>query len=701
MKEEHFCFFTLQRKLKSNRNRDWTIFRRYLLSICRNFPQTQPQVQKSVIIVRDCKISLHQNHFNMSRIHIILFFLTFPFSPIFSQKNKVAPADFALAEKMKIEYEDAGVIATDSKIDITFNFNSKTNKVEVLVTKDEEFLSLKPGHAHTAFDFFNEQSEIKSTEAFNEKGKKLYVNRREEVTASNGIFYSDAQVSYFNVEFPTIGSRRRIKTAKTYFDVRYFVSEYLSDTYPILKREIVYHIPAWLQAEFKTMNFTDVVENTSTDAKTGDKLFSYKMKDIAPQVQESAAKGPSHLYPHILFLYQGYDYKGEKNAGFRETKDLYSWYRSLIKGMNNNQAEVASLAKKLTTDAMTDIEKIKAIYYWVQENIRYIAFEDGIAGFRPDNCQSVYEKKYGDCKGMANLTKEMLLSVGMDARLVWIGTRRLAYDYSTPSLGVDNHMICAVKYEDDFIFLDATEEFNEFGEYAERIQGRQVMIEDGENFIAKTIPVAKYSDNTKLLRRKFTLEDEKLTGTSSYQMNGDSKAYFLYQINNLKQDKRDLALKSFLSDDDKSVQVDNVETTNLEKRDGTIKIDFDFSWEKGISAFGEEVYVDLDFDKEFKNWKFDERKTDYLFDHKMHRISEVELAIPTGHQVTYLPKAFERKHEDFFFKIDYAEKDGRIFYRKEIAIPNSEIKKKDFDIWNGFVKDLTKQYKEQIVLKKG
>jgi hypothetical protein len=30
------------------------------------------------------------------------------------------------------------------------------------------------------------------------------------------------------------------------------------------------------------------------------------------------------------------------------------------------------------------MDKVKAIFYWVQNNIRYIAFEDGIAGFLPD-----------------------------------------------------------------------------------------------------------------------------------------------------------------------------------------------------------------------------------------------------------------------------------------------------------------------------
>ena len=44
---------------------------------------------------------------------------------------------------------------------------------------------------------------------------------------------------------------------------------------------------------------------------------------------------------------------------------------------------------------------------------------------------------------MANLLTCMLRSIHLDARRCWIGTKHIAYDYSTPSLSVDNHMICA------------------------------------------------------------------------------------------------------------------------------------------------------------------------------------------------------------------------------------------------------------------
>jgi hypothetical protein len=44
----------------------------------------------------------------------------------------------------------------------------------------------------------------------------------------------------------------------------------------------------------------------------------------------------------------------------------------------------------------------------VQDNIRYIAFEDGIMGFKPDAAQNVFNKNMGIAREKANLLKEML-----------------------------------------------------------------------------------------------------------------------------------------------------------------------------------------------------------------------------------------------------------------------------------------------------
>jgi len=130
-----------------------------------------------------------------------------------------------------------------------------------------------------------------------------------------------------------------------------------------------------------------------------------------------------------------------------------------------------------------------------KDNIKYIAFEDGIAGFKPEDAHTVLYNRYGDCKGMSNLLKEMLEIAGFDARLTWVGTRRIPYDYSIPSLAVDNHMVCSVMLADTSLVLDATEPFQHIDYVGERLQGRQVLIEDGSSYIIKKLAVENININ--------------------------------------------------------------------------------------------------------------------------------------------------------------------------------------------------------------
>src|SRR4029077_16419837 len=144
-------------------------------------------------------------------------------------------------------------------------------------------------------------------------------------------------------------------------------------------------------------------------------------------------------------------------------------------------------------------------------------FEDGIMGFKPDAAQNVLKNKYGDCKGKANLLKEMLKLAGFDARLTWIGTSDLPYDYSLPSLAVDNHMICTVILNGKKYLLDGTENFIAINDYAQRIQGKQVLIEDGKNFIIDRVPDFSAERNKVKKVTTITYDNDALKGKSSVE----------------------------------------------------------------------------------------------------------------------------------------------------------------------------------------
>jgi hypothetical protein len=200
-------------------------------------------------------------------------------------------------------------------------------------------------------------------------------------------------------------------------------------------------------------------------------------------------QGSSFIYQHVLLLSKSFkDNKGVTKRLFKETKDLYSWYAKLVSEVAIDTAPIKEKVAEITTGITDKNERVKAIYYWVQDHIKYIAFKEGIAVLQTNLPQNVCNKRYGGGKGMAILLKIILIEAGFDAKLVWIGTNAIAYDYATPSLRVDNPMITAIMVDGKPIFLEGTEKFNKYGTFATRIQGKRGLIENGSEFELVQVP---------------------------------------------------------------------------------------------------------------------------------------------------------------------------------------------------------------------
>lgn len=611
--------------------------------------------------------------------------------------------EVALAKELQATYEEEKIVLIKTNETYTFGYDSKNKKVTVKEEIRKRYMNIDGEINVPINEFYDAESEIKKVKVVYKTGKKKDIYLNDSYYNVSDYFYSDLRRKHFTLNFPTQGYQYEVEVEKKYKDVKYFTTTYFTSVFPILEKKIRFVIPRWLKLELKELNFDgyDIAKAVTYDKKADADVYTYLAKNLAPTVQESHGVGPSHLYPHFLVLAKSFNRNGQETMLFNSTQDLYNWYRSLVGLIKDEEKVLEGKVAEITADAKTDIEKVKAIYYWVQDNIRYIAFEDGIAGFKPDECQNVFNNKYGDCKGMANLTKQMLILAGYDARLTWIGTQRIAYDYSLPSLAVDNHMICTVILADKKYFLDPTEKYNSFSEYAERIQGKEAMIEDGEGFILEKIPVSPPSHNIETVNRNLVIDGETFKGTSEHVFNGESRAGLLYNINQTETDRLEDALKYYVTRGDKNIRISALNTSDLNNRDETFKIKYDIEQKNAISAFGDEMYIDIDFYKEFSHLSFDEkRKTDYLFSYKINLVSNTEIEIPDGYNIKQLPEGFQKSDEGFSFDISYQQKENKLIYRKEIAINKTWLKKTNFENWNQCIKQLNDLYKEQVVLTK-
>jgi hypothetical protein len=397
------------------------------------------------------------------------------------------------------------------------------------------------------------------------------------------------------------------------------------------------------------------------------------------------------------------DVNDNKVVFFNTLADQYKWYRQLVLNIGDDKAALQQKAKELSMGITDDKERIKTIFNWVQHNIRYIAFEDGIAGFKPAKANEVLNKKYGDCKGMANLTRGLLQALGFDARLCWIGTNHIAYDYSTPSMAVDNHMICALIYKDKKYFLDATETNIGFDEYAERIQGRQVLIENGDNYILERVPQVTPEQNTETEKTTLVFDGtENLKGSVGITYKGESRSDLLTKIEMTKKDNLQNALSNFLAEDNHNYEISGLNTGTLLGTDTILKIQYNFLQKGAASAFGNEIYLEADFRKELDGFIIDtaKRNFDVMLPYKMNLVTETSIAVPAGYKVKQLPAGKEWKHQNVQVSINYSRKGNIIEYKKQLRIPDIMLKKKSFADWNKIMKELSSQYREQIIFEK-
>lgn len=565
---------------------------------------------------------------------------------------------------------------------------------------------------------------------------------------SNGIFYNDLNIYGASMYFPTLGSRAYVDYSVEYTDMKYETTVYVPEDYFQERKVVSFAIPSWLDVTIVEKNF-DGVEFTKTNAapkaikkkvvknknddgsvstvaddgetETGSKkttgkikpkekkpkptgnvkYITYEFKNVKPMDRklDHNSRGPSYTYPHFLIQYNSVTEGTEQKPMTGSVRGLYNWCHELVTQLKNDTAALGKMTRQLTENKTTDDEKIKSIYYWVQDNIRYVAFEDGIAGFKPEECNNVYNNRYGDCKGMANLLVNMLRVAGYDARRVWIGTRHLNYDYSTPSLAINNHMIAALKNDTGFIFLDGTETFCPLNQYAYRIQGRQVMIEDGDSFILKNIPEYGPEYNLTSMNSTITIDGKKLKTSTEKTYHGESRLDFIRSLNEMEMQDRDKALYNYVSERNISLKPSNIKTSDIEDREGDASISYNLEIENHIIEAGEQKYVSMDWERDLDEMEFDSAKhSDFDFEQKLCIKSETKMDV-SGYTVNHIPDGIMEDNEFYRVILNIRKDKNALIYKKEIIMKQGYLPANELSKWNELNKKINAFYNDYVILK--
>lgn len=291
------------------------------------------------------------------------------------------------------------------------------------------------------------------------RGAKVYRadGRTDEAVESGEAAANDPSISMytsarnFYVQFPRLDPmdvvelRYRIEDAVPRNEYADYFGDvaYLQSDEPVHNAEYVLVTPKSRHMYFDT-NLGNLLKHEvqESGAERIDRFFAATLPAIDPE-----PKMPP--FPEVAGFVHA--------STFDSWQTMGRWYWGFIKDQFDSDEETRRLARRITENAKTDVDKVKAVYGWVVKNTRYVALEFGVYGYKPYRAVQTVTRGWGDCKDKATTIVTLLKSLGIDATIVILRTQmRGGFDSKIASLAVFDHAIAYVPSLD--LYLDGTAE---------------------------------------------------------------------------------------------------------------------------------------------------------------------------------------------------------------------------------------------------
>jgi len=399
--------------------------------------------------------------------------------------------------------------------------------------------------------------------------------------------------------------------------------------------------------------------------------------------------------------------------------DLGIWYAGLTATSRNDTPAIKQKVAELTAGAATPLDKMKALAGYVQQQIRYVAIEIGIGGYRPHDAAEVFKNQYGDCKDKVTLLSTMLHEAEIESYYVLIETQRGIVVPDFPATRF-NHVILAIRVPDSvadtslfaitkdpklgrLLFFDPTSKYVPLGYLPSYLQENYglVMVPDGGQLVE--LPLLPPSVNRLLRTAKLNLSEAgNLNGEVQEVRWGAPAIASREQFLDLPPGKRSKVIENFLGIFLNNFTVTSVSAENLEKYDQTLTLNYKFVVEgyaktagylmilrpRVVGAKGSNLLAGKPrkFPIEFR----EATRQDDIFD----------ITLPAGYVVDELPRPVQVECAYGSYKSEIKVADNILHYQRTYEIKDIVVPTQKLDEVRNFFKEIAADERSTAVLRR-
>ena len=627
-----------------------------------------------------------------------LFFFLFTLI-LSAQKSEYAVT--AISDSLK---ENANAVVRLDQMDITIasqrSMNIKTQRV-VTVLNEKGLGNID------AYQHYDKSLSVKNIEAvvYDISGKEIKKIKRKDFkdnsAVSGSTLFSDSRVLYLDytpISYPfTIVYTSEIETSSTAFIPRwYFLGDYNVSVEKCILNVSFPNNLGFKKKEFYFSGF-DIKKTIDTDTK-----LSYVALNILARKVEDYSPSTDDLFPKVMMGLEKFHLEGVD--GTATTWEAFGkWYgEKILTGTTTLPEETKTKIKALVGDEKDPIKKAKIIYDYVQKKSRYVNIAVGIGGWKPMLASDVDRLGYGDCKALSNYTKALLQVVDVPSyNTILYGDRYKSNIQSDFVSMQGNHMILAIPNGNHYTWLECTSQDAPFGYQGTFTDDRDVLIIKPEG--GEIVRTKVYEDlgNTQKDKGLYSIDENgNFSGSLSIVSEG-SQYNTKARLETLQPTEKEAHYKDYWSNIN-NLKLGKISfTNNKENIQFTEDVQTSALNYAAISA-NKMIFTVNAFNQTSANVKrIRNRKTPLQIQRGYLDSDEIEINLPTGYTIEFLPQNFELKGKFGEYKTEIIKKENnKLTYKRSIFINKGQYSSKEYDEYRLFMEQVARNDNAKIILTK-
>ncbi|WP_316633276.1 DUF3857 domain-containing protein [uncultured Flavobacterium sp.] len=627
---------------------------------------------------------------------LLFFFITFLSS---AQKSEYAIT--TIADSLK---ENANAVVRLNQVDITIaSQRSMIIKTQRVVTVFNE----KGFDATDAYEFYDKSTAVKNIEAivYDAFGKEIKrVKRkdfRDQSVADGATLFSDNRyvfLDYTPISYPfTIEFNSELQTSSTAFIPRWMPLR--GYNFSIEKASLNVTYPADLGFKKKEFQFSNFNVKKITDTNT---QLSYTLTNVLAQKKEDYSPSYKELFPKVMMALERFHLEGVDGTATNWI-DFGKWYsEKILSGTTDLPEETKSKIKAIVGNEKDPIKKAKLVYDFVQKKSRYVSIQVGIGGWRPMLATDVDRLGYGDCKALTNYTKALLQAVDVPSynTVLYGDTYKTNIESDFVSMQ-GNHMILSIPNGNHYTWLECTSQDDPFGYQGIFTDDRDVLVIKPEG--GEIVRTKVYEDvgNTQKDKGAYTVDENgNFSGSLSIVSEGSqysSKA----RIETLQPTEKEAHYKEYW-DNINNLKLGKIIFTN-DKENIRFTEDVQLSAiNYGVISANKMIFPIDAFNQNKGNVKrMRNRKNPFQVQRGYVDTDEIEINLPTGFTIEFLPSNFELKGKFGEYKTEIIKKENnKLTYKRSMFLNKGKYSNKEYDEYRLFMEQVSRNDNAKIILTK-